>query len=128
MPSFKMITWFPPWPHVASIIHFLSGNFLSDDFPPIQREKKIGAGCKKNYHLPTLTFFDMGFRAGGQICATGVNLANLCHRVNAANCPLTRVSGLTSTAQENRGGAVEICNAEKIRDTKIIEIKFCFKD
>ena len=59
--------------------------------PPIEREKKIAA---------TPTFFDMGLRAGGPICAIGVNLANLCHRVE--NCPLTRVSVPTSTAQEDK--------------------------
>ena len=66
------------------------GNFPAP--PPIEREKKIGAA--------TPTFFDMDLRAGGQICAIGVNLANLCHRVE--NCPLTRVSAPTSTAQEEK--------------------------
>ena len=74
------------------------------------REKRKLARC--NSHIPTLTFFDMGLRAGGQICATGVNLANLCHwtqfgkfRVNAANYPLTHVSGLTCTKELGK-----VCN------------------
>ena len=60
--SFKMITP-PPWPHVASIIHFLSAGNFPSCLPPIEREKKIGAVQLPHPHSHSFS----------------VNLANVCH-------------------------------------------------